>query len=249
MSPLSILIVEDNLSFALELEMLVEELHYRTIGRADNSGEALDLIFSKNPDLILMDIDIKGNLSGLEIGEKIAHLNIPILYITGLADQTYEQALKQKGTIGYLVKPVDKITLRSSINLAIAKAYTLQSERTEEGTPTIEHFIGQDHLFLKKKGTYRKVAFGDIVFIKSNDNYCEVHTAKEDVFTARMPLSKFGSLLPHKSFFRPHRQYIVQTSFIESVNFQDSTITVMHKEIPLSRENKKELEALIHKIA
>lgn len=248
MSPLSILIVEDNLSFALELEMLVEELHYQVIGRADNSAEAFDLIFSKSPDLILMDIDIKGNLSGLEIGEKIAHLNIPILYITGLADQAYDQALKQQGTIGYLVKPVEKITLRTAINLAIEKAFALQNEKAGEPSVTTENFIGHDYLFFKKKGAYHKVPFPEIAFVKSNDNYCEVHTTKMEVFTARIPISKMLEMLPGKSFFRTHRQFIIQTNLIEQINFQDNILTINKKEIPVSRENRKELETLIHKL-
>lgn len=248
MSPLSILIVEDNLSFALELEMLVEELHYRTIGRADNSGEALDLIFSKTPDLILMDIDIKGNLSGLEIGEKVAHLNIPVLYITGLADQSYEQAMKQQGTIGYLVKPIEKITLRTAINLAVEKAFAMQNEKSAEPSIATENFIGRDYLFFKKKGAYHKVPFLEIAFVKSNDNYCEVHTTKMEVFTARIPISKMAEMLPGRSFFRTHRQFIIQTSLIEQINFQDNILTVNKKEIPVSRENRKELEAMIHKL-
>lgn len=246
MSPLSILIVEDNLSFALELEMLVEELHYQVLGRADNSAEAFDLIFSKSPDLILMDIDIKGNLSGLEIGEKVAHLNIPILYITGLVDQSYQQAMKQQGTIGYLVKPVEKITLRTAINLAVEKVFVLQ--KAGELSVTTENFIGRDYLFFKKKGAYHKVPFLEIAFVKSNDNYCEIHTTKMDVFTARIPISKMLEMLPARSFFRTHRQFIIQTNLIEQINFQDNILIVNKKEIPVSRENRKELEAMIHKL-
>lgn len=248
MSPLNVLIVEDNLSFALELEMLVDELRYQVLGRADSSGEALDLIFSKNPDLILMDIDIKGNLSGLEIGEKIAHLNIPVLYITALKDVDYEQAAKLPGTIGYLVKPVEKITLRTAINLAIEKAIALQADKSAEAAPVSENYFGRDYLFFKKKGTYHKVPFHEIAFVKSNDNYCDVHTTKAEIFIARISISKLEEMLPKHAFFRTHRQFIVQTSLIEQVNFQDNVLVVYQKEVPVSRENKKELEMMIHKL-
>ena len=92
-SALKILIVEDNISFALELEMILDEIGYQIIATVDNSAEALDIIFSKEPDLILMDIDIKGNLSGTQIGQKIKHLNIPIIFITSFDNkERYEDA-------------------------------------------------------------------------------------------------------------------------------------------------------------
>ena len=65
---LKILIVEDELSFALELQMLLEELNYNVLKHVDNSDEALKVIYENHPDLIFMDIDIKGDLSGIEIG-------------------------------------------------------------------------------------------------------------------------------------------------------------------------------------
>ena len=121
---LKVLIVEDNFSFAIELEMLLEELNYEVISKHDNSATALEAIFSKEPDLILMDINIKGELNGVEIGQKIIGLNIPILYITSFKDEaTYREAAKSN-MIGYLVKPIEKYSLRTAVQLAIEKAHS-----------------------------------------------------------------------------------------------------------------------------
>ena len=144
LAPLKILIVEDNLSFALELEMLLDEMGYTDTMRADHSGTALDYIYSQEPDLILMDIDINGNLSGLELGEKIAHLDIPVLYITALQEAPYQEASRQSSAIGYLVKPVQPLTLRSAIDLAIAK---VQAQKESEKDSTLEH---QEHFITQQ---------------------------------------------------------------------------------------------------
>ena len=116
---LDVLIVEDNLSFALELEMLIQEIGYNIVGRVDNSDEALEIILNKQPDFILMDVDIKGNMTGIEIGDKIKHLDIPILFITSFGDDVHYQKAKQTLMVGYLVKPIDKFTLLTSIQLAM----------------------------------------------------------------------------------------------------------------------------------
>lgn len=66
---LNVLIVEDDLSFSIELGMLVEEIGYQVAGRVDNAEEAQALIEQKVPDFILLDIDLKGKMTGLELGE------------------------------------------------------------------------------------------------------------------------------------------------------------------------------------
>lgn len=249
----NILIVEDNLSFALELQMLLEELNYNVLGRVDNSGEALDVIYSKNPDLILMDVDIKGNLTGLEIGEKVKHLNIPILFITSLNDASHYEQAQQSNMVGYLVKPVDKITLRSTLELSIKNAHQRKSVAAttsgkEVDNAFLENFVAQDALFFKKRGTYHKVKIRDIAFIKSDDNYCLTTTLDGETFTTRITISKMEELLPEKMFMRTHRQYIVHTEHIDSIDFQDSTLKIQQTEIPVSRSKRKELETLIRKM-
>jgi DNA-binding LytR/AlgR family response regulator len=240
---LNILIVEDNLSFALELEMLLDALNYQIVGRVDNSAAALEMIFSKHPDLILMDIEINGNMSGLEVGRAVAHLGIPILYITALQGSTYEQADELPSTIGYLVKPVDKITLRTTISLAIAKA--AKDKDTTSDAAYQDNFVSQDYLFFKKKEVYYKVSFAEIAFIKSNDNYCEIVTTKGSTYTLRIPISKLEAMLPAQTFLRTHRQHIVQTSLIQEIHLMDGVVKIQGKTIPFSRDNKSKIEALI----
>lgn len=240
---LHILIVEDNLSFALELEMLLDALNYHIIGRVDNSATALEMIFSKNPDLILMDIEINGNMSGLEVGRAVAHLGIPILYITALQGSAYEQAGELPGTIGYLVKPIDKITLRTTINLAVAQAAKNKNILKDEEFR--DSFVNRDYLFFKKKETYYKVSFSEIAIIKSNDNYCEITTSAGTLYSLRIPIGKLEEMLPAQIFLRTHRQYIVQSRLIQEVHLSDATIKVGGKSIPFSRENKSKIEMLI----
>lgn len=247
---LNILIVEDNLSFALELEMLLDEMNYNVMARVDNSAEALDIIFSQNPDLILMDIDIKGNLTGVEIGQKIKHLGIPILYISSIQNEETFKAAEESNLIGYLIKPIAKFSLQTSVQLAIEKAYSLKSQRektTREPEP-VENFLSKDRFFFKKAGTYHKVKIADIAYIKSDDNYCQTTTIQNQTFMTRITINKFESLLPSGLFIRTHRQYIVQINQIDTINFQDGVLKINQKEIPVSRTKRKEMEALIRKM-
>jgi DNA-binding LytR/AlgR family response regulator len=247
-TPIQILIVEDDLSFALELEMLLDEMGYTDVKRVDHSGMALDYIYSNAPDLILMDIDINGQLSGLELGNKIAHLDIPVLYITALQDAPYQEASKQSNTIGYLVKPVQSLTLRSAIDLAIDKVHTLRAAEQNELLSSEEHFITNRYFFFKKKQIYRKVNIQDILYVQSDDNYVKVQVAGGETFTLRLPLKKLEELLPAEAFLRIHRRYIVAVDHVDAINFQDSTLLIGEEELPVSQSKRKELEEHIQRI-
>ena len=240
---LKVLIVEDNLSFALELEMQIEEIGYQVIGRVDNSAEALEIILGEEPDIVLMDIDIKGKLTGLEIGEKIKHLNIPILFITSFGDEEHYKAAQQSNTIGYLVKPIEKYSLRTALQLAFNNVHNIRP--TKEKVAPNGHFLSNDYLFFKKKGVFYKVPIQSIAYIHSNNNYCETITDENETFLSRVAISEMETLLPTEGFMRTHRQYLVKLDKIDSINFQDSTVKVMGVEIPISRGKRKEIADMI----
>jgi len=90
MNDLQVLIVEDNLSFALEVEMLITESGYSLLGSVESAAKALTLITKNKPDLILLDIGIKGTMNGIELAEIIEELMIPIIFMTqSRDDETY----------------------------------------------------------------------------------------------------------------------------------------------------------------
>lgn len=244
---LNILIVEDNLSFALELEMQLEEFNYNVIGRVDNSAEALECIMSEQVDLVLMDIDVKGKLSGLEVGQKIKHLNIPILYITSHGDEAHYQEALKSNMIGFLVKPIDSYTLRSSLLLAIHKAYKEQVPNLDKDKEP-QPFIVKEQFFFKKRNVYHRVHVQDIAYIQSDDNYVTVNTIDQEKFVVRFSLGNMESILPCNEFVRTHRAYIVQIKHIDIVNLQQFTLKVGDTEIPISRSRRKDLEQYMNRL-
>ncbi len=249
---LSILIVEDDLSFALELDMLVREIGYNVVGRIDNSAEALETILTESPDMILMDIDIKGKLTGIEIAEKIKHLDIPVLFITSFAQETYYNQAKKTNFIGYLVKPINKYSLRSSLEMAMRSISNNKSDITandniESQKGAIEEtetFPLKEYLFFKKKGVFQKVKIDEILYLEANDDYCLIHTADGN-FIASQRLSQMETILKSYSFMRIHRSYLVNLRGISSIDTSDSVVFLNEKQIPYSRSNR---DALLEQI-
>lgn len=233
---LSVLIVEDEISFAIELEMLVREIGYDVSGRVDNSAEALEIALADNPDLILMDIDIKGRLNGLEVAEQITHLKIPILFITSHNnDEDYERA-QQTNFIGYLVKPVNKYSLKSAIKLAMD---SLKKSNPESRTND-DLFTTQKHLFFKRKGIYQKVKIEDIHFVVAADDYSICHTVGGQ-FVSSLRLKELEELLASHGFYRIHRSYLANLVAATSIDINNNELTINGKIIPFSRRTKNEL--------
>ena len=81
MDKTKILIVDDEILIALEIKAQLEKLDYDIVGIASNGNEAVQVTIEKNPDLILMDIVLKGDIDGIDAAEIIhTHLDIPIIY-------------------------------------------------------------------------------------------------------------------------------------------------------------------------
>ena len=117
-----ILIVEDEGVVALSLQSILTKMGYTIIGTAITGDEAITLTRDRNPDIILMDIHIKGSFDGIQTAEKINEFSdVPIIYLTAYADdETVARALKTRSH-SYLVKPVNQRELYSNIEFAIYK--------------------------------------------------------------------------------------------------------------------------------
>lgn len=116
----SILIVEDDPVVGKVIERCLLNLDYRIAGLATTGSEAIDLANTNNPDLILMDINLKGDIDGTETAKKIhGLLGIPVVFLTAYSDpETFSRALSTT-PYGYIVKPFTIATLSSTISVAI----------------------------------------------------------------------------------------------------------------------------------
>jgi PAS domain S-box-containing protein len=118
----NILIVEDEQIVATELREILTNLDYRIVAAASTGPEALAKTEEMQPDLILMDIRIKGNMDGIETASKIKNCwDIPIIYLTAHADQETLRRARVTGPMGYVLKPFSERELQIAIEMAIYK--------------------------------------------------------------------------------------------------------------------------------
>lgn len=117
-----ILVVEDEGLIALDIESHLIDLGYQVPGIAETGADAILLALKTQPDLVLMDIRLKGNIDGIEAAAKITDkLDIPIIFLTAFADAETLNSAKQVSPFGYILKPFDPMDLRTSIEIALHK--------------------------------------------------------------------------------------------------------------------------------
>ncbi len=117
-----ILVVEDESIVAKNIQSRLKKLGYNVLALVSSGEEAIRRAEQTQPDLVLMDIVLKGDIDGVEAAKEIrARLNIPIIFLTAYADDNTLERAKVAEPFGYLLKPFEIRELRSAIEIAIYK--------------------------------------------------------------------------------------------------------------------------------
>jgi CheY-like chemotaxis protein len=117
-----ILLVEDDDIIAKVENWRLKNLGYEVTGRAVSGAEAMDLVVKTRPDLVLMDINIQGEMDGIETAKRIKkQFSIPVVYVTSHSDGPTLDRAKATQPDGFIVKPFEDNDLRVGIELALKK--------------------------------------------------------------------------------------------------------------------------------
>jgi CheY-like chemotaxis protein len=115
-----ILIVEDEHIVAMGIKRMLKGLGYTVTGVASSGEDAISKAESTFPDLVLMDIMLKGELDGVEAAKAIKErFDVPVVYLTAYSDSKILERVKKTGPFGYIVKPFDEKDLYSNIEIAL----------------------------------------------------------------------------------------------------------------------------------
>jgi len=232
-----ILIVEDEDLYADQLEMLVEKAGYQWLATVNNSNDALNILATQQPDLILMDVHIKGNHDGIELA-KIIHeqANIPIIFITSMKDDlTFNRASRAK-PVQFLLKPFDNLQLQRTIQLVVKQLEQQEVKSSDENWNN--DFLSNGNLFIKNRQRIDRIKVEDLLYVEADGHYCQVHTT-EKKYLIRISLSELIKQLPDRQFIQSHRSFWINAQAVQSIDLDDSIIYIGSKHVPLSKRNRE----------
>ncbi len=238
-----ILISEDEVIIAEDIAACLEELGYQTCA-IDSGEDTIKKIRDTQPDLVLLDINIRGKLDGIEIGSLLREeFNIPFIYLTAYADKATIDRAKKTEPDGFLVKPFDEKSLRSAIEIALYKhGHTNKANGKENAAAlkTTEPEVALDYIFVKVKHRIIKVMYSDILWVEAYDNYSFIVTADQK-YLVSSTLKDMEHKLPPQNFVRVHRSYIANLDKIEAM--EENSVVFSKSDIPIGKSYKKLLMA------
>ncbi len=203
MTNANILIAEDENIIAKDISKTLERLGYNVIGTCRSGNEIISKTGELKPDLVLMDIMLAGEMTGIEAAQHILSIyQIPVIYLTALADEETLNKAKITEPFGYIIKPFDKQTLNTSIEMALYKhkmnfklrqrTLELEEEREKSNTLLLNLFPAELVKELKEKGSiapreYSKATmlftdFQDFTSIASKISPTELVEELTDIF-------------------------------------------------------------------
>jgi CheY-like chemotaxis protein len=138
------MLVEDEIIVAADVKNRLENMGYEVLGIFDTGEEAIEKAGELKPNLVLMDIVLKGEMDGIDAAQEIRELfDIPIIYLTAYSDEKTLQRAKVTEPFGYVLKPFEDREIQSAIEMAIYKHKMEQQlkESEEKYRNLIEKFL------------------------------------------------------------------------------------------------------------
>lgn len=239
--PIRILIVEDNVIIADDMQSMLEEIGYEIVDNVIVYEQAVEVLKNNHVDLVLIDIILASDKTGIDLGKHIREsYNIPFIFVTSNSDRATVENAKTVKPDGYLVKPFEQQDLYTSIEIALSNfnynKKDLNRDIDDVGESFTSNSVLKDSIFVKKQHLYYRIQFSDIQFIKADNVYLEVNTADKK-FLVRSPLKDYLEKLPGNKFYRAHKSYIVNVDHIDAINSKD--VVINNNLIPISKDFKE----------
>lgn len=219
----NILIVEDEVLIASQIEMFLEFNGYNCVGIAVDYTGAIELLESNPVDLILLDVKINGFKDGIDIAKYVNQkLALPFLFLTSYNDVDTLKELKILNPIGYINKPINDATLLTNIDLYFTstKRYTQHIVPIKSGSKTYN------------------INCTDLHYVESEHVYVNLHFTNHTQ-TIRLSLTKFLQQLPNNELTQINRSTAINPNAINLI--EKSKLKVKDRVFKISENHKSNL--------
>lgn len=215
-----VLLIEDDPIEKIKLNALLIELGYTNITAVPSLSRAQAVLETNEVSLIIADVHLQGETSLSIISNALA-VSIPTIFTTASKDITIYETIQNNHLYGYLIKPVDLITLRATINLVTHKLKRVDS------LPNV--------LLIRQGNKQYKVPYTDILWLETEGNYSFIH-AVSGKYAIKKSLRRIISELGG-SFVQCHKKFCVNLDHVTSL--KRDTLVVKGHEIPMTYFFKK----------
>ncbi len=229
-----ILIVEDEALIAKEIEILLNEIGYTVVCKVADILEAKKHLEIQKIDLALVDINLNRKDEGIQFARYLSTQKIPFIYVTSYSDKETVQKALQSNPDGYILKPVSKEDLFTTIETVMNRL--IKSEENGQKN-SIRKII------LTNNNKKIPVLSNDIYWIKSDGIYLEIETTNKK-YLERNTFQGLLAKLNDPDIVQVHRCWYVNINHIRE--FTSKTLVIKDQVIPISRSYKNKIKNLLN---
>lgn len=224
---LKVLVVEDEIIIADNISQFLTEKDYEVTEPALSYDEAIESINRERPDIVLLDIQLSGSKTGIDLAKKLEEVyQLPFIFLTSNSDETTMNIAIDTNPSAFLIKPLNKKQLFAALEII---------RRRKNGT----HEVYKNHrnIFVNNGKELVNILLDDVLMIKSDNVYVEINLKNSQRVITRSTLSQFIELL-NDDFIQTHRSYVVNIKNIDKIG--KSGIFIGVHEVPIGNKYRKQ---------
>lgn len=230
MSKIKVLVVEDSPLIAEDIAYKLGKHHFEVMRIIDKGEDALEFLKQNEPDLVLLDIKLAGALDGISTAYMInTHYEIPIIYLSDLADAETIHRAKQTRPSNYLTKPFNEADLVRAIDLAFSNFSAQAAASGDEK---------RDHIFVKDDHSFVRILLNDIVFLHADRSYCNIVT-EDKIYVQSSSMNRVFDQIDNKNFVRIHRSHVININKITAL--EGNIVKLGNHKVEMSKAMRDEL--------
>ncbi len=242
MSKANILVVEDESIVSKDIQLSLEKLGYNVIGTANTGEKAIEKAIELEPDLILMDIMLKGEINGIRATKRIqTKLNIPVIFVTAYADESTLERAKVTQPYGYIIKPFNEIDIKTSIEMALYKhKKELEILDDRDRLYSIVNNESVDFIFVKNNTQLIKLNTKDVYYIEALKDYVNIMTLDKK-YMIHSTMKSINDKMASRDYVRIHRSFIVRMDKIKKIDHTDLYLENIDRSFPIGGSYRADL--------
>ncbi|NOQ75744.1 MAG: response regulator [Crocinitomix sp.] len=217
-----ILIVENDPLIVEDLLDKLETLGYSKTKVADNVPDAMTHVKNSKPDVALVDIELNGPLSGIDLGAELHKKHIPFIYLSEMQNMHTFQLAQKTQPQSNLPKPVSLLQLRNSL-------LEIDTELVQENS----------FIFVNHGDKKHKIVKSEVSYLKAARNNCDIFLSNGKRFVSSTPMNNVMDKLSSKNLIQVHRSYTINIENVESYLGNMIHLEGVEEPIPISDTYRK----------
>jgi len=216
-------------------------------GEADSVDSGVEIIKQSKPELVFLDIEIKGG-EGFNILEKLSVKDFKVIFITAFNEFAIK-AIKFSA-IDYILKPVDEKEFTAAVKRALSEIEKPILQKQIENFFNNYNNMQNKKLVLRTSEDIHIVNINDIVRCEADNSYTTFFISDGEKIVISKGIKEYSELLEEYGFIRPHQSHLVNLNFVKRLDKSDGGFLIMKdgKEVPVSTRRKQNLLQILDRL-